>query len=461
MKSLALAGSVAILGMVLPQAAKSDETALDRWFELLGPQGQRIGYQHEYERVTPTGREVVRERQLAFHIDGHPETRSRALLVRGYDAAGNPVGFRSEWSQAKARTVVTGMVAGQTLRLERDSNGRKTERTSDLPADFALGDSLAAAMPTQPFYELAPGSSALIRLEPLALGGARTILYDGRLFAVDFVTEGDTQNPQRIAVPQLGYDLELRAAKRPLGPPNLAQAQRLPHEMMPAPFYVDRSALGGHIRYLFAIRGGVPIEIPETGEQAVRSDGGARRVDLCGNCGPGLPHDTGSLMRWTAPSPWIESNAETFRNVASKARGHDDRARMLALGRTARERLSGIDYEGHVSASAAWRRRSGDCTEDAVVLAALARAAGIPARVANGLVYSRTRYHGAANAFLPHSWVVAWADGRWQSFDISLAGFDASHIALSIGDGEPASIIEASRIAALLEWREMAEIRTR
>jgi hypothetical protein len=38
---------------------------------------------------------------------------------------------------------------------------------------------------------------------------------------------------------------------------------------------------------------------------------------------------------------------------------------------------------------------------------------------------------------VPHAWVQAFIDGRWQSFDAALHGFDAGHIALSVGDGDP------------------------
>ena len=43
----------------------------------------------------------------------------------------------------------------------------------------------------------------------------------------------------------------------------------------------------------------------------------------------------------------------------------------------------------------------------------------------------------AQHVFVPHAWMQAWIDGRWQSFDAALAGFDAGHIAFSTGDGDP------------------------
>ena len=55
--------------------------------------------------------------------------------------------------------------------------------------------------------------------------------------------------------------------------------------------------------------------------------------------------------------------------------------------------------------------REGDCTEHAVLLAALARACGIPSRVAIGLVYVES-----AGGFGYHMWTEMYLDGagcRW------------------------------------------------
>ena len=54
----------------------------------------------------------------------------------------------------------------------------------------------------------------------------------------------------------------------------------------------------------------------------------------------------------------------------------------------------------------------------------------------DGLAYTPS-YGGRAHVFVPHAWAQAWVDGRWQSFDAALAGFDAGHIALNVGDGDP------------------------
>ena len=130
------------------------------------------------------------------------------------------------------------------------------------------------------------------------------------------------------------------------------------------------------------------------------------------------------------------------------------------LRRKARPYIRKVDFNGHYSALETMDRRAGDCTEAAVLLAAFGRAAGIPTRVVNGLVYSRASYHGVSNAFMPHSWTLAYVDGKWKSFDLALDAFDDTHIALTIGDGDERSIVAASQLGGLLRWDSMAEVRT-
>lgn len=75
-------------------------------------------------------------------------------------------------------------------------------------------------------------------------------------------------------------------------------------------------------------------------------------------------------------------------------------------------------------------RGSGDCTEHAVLLAALTRAAGIPTRLVAGTVYG-------VDAFLYHAWAEVWV-GDWLPVDPALGQVpaDATHIKLVEGSPE-------------------------
>ncbi|MCE9589410.1 MAG: transglutaminase domain-containing protein [Planctomycetes bacterium] len=93
---------------------------------------------------------------------------------------------------------------------------------------------------------------------------------------------------------------------------------------------------------------------------------------------------------------------------------------------------------GFASASEVARTRQGDCTEHAVLLAALLRGAGIPSRTVSGLIYV-DRFMGQQGVFGYHMWAQAWftekGQSRWVDLDATLPDetpFDATHIALAV-----------------------------
>jgi hypothetical protein len=74
--------------------------------------------------------------------------------------------------------------------------------------------------------------------------------------------------------------------------------------------------------------------------------------------------------------------------------------------------------------------RMGDCNEHAVLLAALARAAGIPARVEAGVVYLRGRFYY-------HAWNLLYV-GRWVTADATFGQLpaDVTHLRLVTGSAQ-------------------------
>lgn len=96
------------------------------------------------------------------------------------------------------------------------------------------------------------------------------------------------------------------------------------------------------------------------------------------------------------------------------------------------------------------RTREGDCNEHAALLTALLRAAGIPARVCIGLVYTRDRFYY-------HAWTEAWL-GTWVSMDATMNQMpvDATHITWTEGNlsrqGEIAGLVGDLKIK-VLEYR--------
>ncbi len=97
---------------------------------------------------------------------------------------------------------------------------------------------------------------------------------------------------------------------------------------------------------------------------------------------------------------------------------------------------------GYASATEVAASRRGDCTEFAVLCAAMCRAAGIPAKVTVGVAYVND-FEGKTG-FGGHAWTEAYIGDKWVGLDSAfkagaLGKFDAGHIALASGNGEPAN----------------------
>ena len=104
------------------------------------------------------------------------------------------------------------------------------------------------------------------------------------------------------------------------------------------------------------------------------------------------------------------------------------------------------------------RERRAECQGHSYLLAALARALGIPARIVNGIVYSEP--HGG---FLYHTWNELWIEGRgWRPVDATFgqAHADATHLKLVEGE-TPAELlplatlvgrIRVASVSALGRW---------
>jgi hypothetical protein len=125
--------------------------------------------------------------------------------------------------------------------------------------------------------------------------------------------------------------------------------------------------------------------------------------------------------------PWVVSLAE---KMAGKE--HDPWATAVALERFVEGYVTQKDYaQVFTSAAEVARSREGDCKAHAVLLAALARARGLPARVAMGLVYQVSR--DGSPAFFYHMWTEVYIDGRWTPLDGTLGrgGIGAAHLKLA------------------------------
>jgi predicted transglutaminase-like cysteine proteinase len=112
------------------------------------------------------------------------------------------------------------------------------------------------------------------------------------------------------------------------------------------------------------------------------------------------------------------------------------------------ENIKKKDYSvGYASASEVARNLQGDCTEHSVLFIALARAAGVPARIVLGLAYMNDPSRGPA--FVMHQWAEAYSGG-WIPVDptFGLLPADAARIVIS----RPVPGERKRANAGIMEW---------
>jgi hypothetical protein len=144
------------------------------------------------------------------------------------------------------------------------------------------------------------------------------------------------------------------------------------------------------------------------------------------------------------PTRYVESDQQVIIDLARRAVGDISDAAEAAR----RIETFVADYVtdkslsvGYASAADVAASRQGDCSEHAVLTAALCRAVGIPAQVVTGLAYV-SQWRTVQNGFGGHAWVQVYLGGNWVGLDAafkgaSLGGYGAGHIALAAGGGNP------------------------
>lgn len=171
------------------------------------------------------------------------------------------------------------------------------------------------------------------------------------------------------------------------------------------------------------------------GRQRLRGDTLIVRRERWESLDPGyrLPYPRMDLREVLEPEPLIQSDDERIidfaqRATARRASWRQDPKRVArALTATVHGMLEKSITFSVPNAVQVLETRQGDCNEHTVLYVALARALGLPARTAVGLVY-------LDDAFYYHAWPEVWL-GEWVAVDPTFgqSPADAAHIRFVVG----------------------------
>ena len=210
---------------------------------------------------------------------------------------------------------------------------------------------------------------------------------------------------------------------------------------------------------LRAKKGKLP-EIPSAGAQRVEDDpdsegdSGGGGVILTINIDDNLDAEDGDAENddFLEPSMIIDSSDPLVQKYArryARRAGKNVFDRAEALRKFVHKHISKKGLAtAFASASETVRMRTGDCSEHGVLLAALLRADGIPARITTGLVYAES-FGGEKDIFGWHMWTQALIDGKWVDFDATLpVRYSAAHVLT--GTSSLAEGIGSTELSSLL-----------
>ena len=146
------------------------------------------------------------------------------------------------------------------------------------------------------------------------------------------------------------------------------------------------------------------------------------------------------LRPYLEPGTYVQSDDAKIKELARNAVGEETDSWKAAVLLEKWVFLNVKEKNLHTAfatASEVAERLEGDCTEHAVLLAAMARAAGIPSRVVAGLVYVRGSFFG-------HLWTEVHC-GEWIPLDATTGKgrVGPDHIALAAASLSDSSLVDA------------------
>jgi len=433
-------------------------------WEILSIQGTRVGYVHAtYRNVTESGRKLVRiEVVTHLAVKRFGELSEQNTRHTGTETPdGKLIEYTAEIQQGTIPMRTSGRVVGDKLVIETTTLGKSISKTIPWPADY-LG--FTGPEQTLRHRPMRPGERRVIHaLEPTLncaatydmaardyeevelLGGKYHLLRidtrmqlpnDSTLETVVWSTPaGETMKTllKAMDIQTIRATKELALEKTDLGELDLGadvtveldRPLKRPHETR-------------RVRYRVHLEGSDPAKVFVSGASQQVKSIGEETAELTvyalrpGQSG-GNPDaaDDPPTEDDRQPNNFVQSDDERIVAMARQAAGDETDPWQVALKleRFVHETITEKNFsQAFATAAEVAEDPNGDCSEHAVLLAALARARGIPARVAMGLVYMQGR-----RAFGYHMWTEVFVEGRWIPLDATLAkgGIGAAHLKLA------------------------------
>jgi len=464
-------------------AHAADQTSWEHWF-VLDIAGQPAGYMHE--TFTEGSEGAVLRTDLVMRIGrGDSSVRVEQSSVFMQDAAGRPRELRTMQNMGVEAVDQRWIFEDDHVRHSSRQGERTLERRLDLPKDPGLTPVAAQRFIRQ---RLDDGASRIryrvllpetgldpeeVRLHRLGeeqidvLGQMRVVSVWEQisgsmpdvatkvfLSADGHAVRTEVDVPFGRMVTRLATREEALATAGAAAPQILVETFVHPDRRIASPRRLRRAVFR-----LDAMDGVLP-EIPTAGAQRVRMESPRTAIVTIDLDAP-VPADDADIgnRAYLDSTAMIDAGDPLITELAERAIGSGEASvakRAELMRRFVARYVHDKDLDtAFATASETARTRRGDCSEHAVLLAAMLRAQSIPARIAVGLIYADA-FAGSEHIFGWHMWTQALMDGVWVDLDATLdVPSDATHILTGVAaldDPVPAgAFVQLLRLIGNLE----------
>lgn len=451
----------------------------DRWY-VVQLRGQRAGYMHD-QVDRAEGKYTTRSEMVLKILREKSEVEMRFVSEFVETDANKPVSMRSEQRLGARPDIVTYTFLDDGVEVVRSgANGDVREKkprpegawltprqvenavraalqaNDTKPIVVRTIDPLLGLDPTTVTHEIIDRKAIAVmgRDTPAIMWETTTDRFPG-VKSIEFVD--DSGNILQSETDLGGIRLTVVRADR-----DLALSRVEPPELLRSAFItpnipIDRPRTAVKAEYIVRTTGEALPDLPTAGSQrSSRRD--ARSALISVDIYNPVVATAAEIadQSYRTSSAMIDSADPEIIKLRNKAVGLvDPGAKPQTRAQTMRRAVAGwiarkdLDV-GFASASEVARTQRGDCSEHAVLLAAMLRADGIPSRVVSGLVYVPGIGAAGKGSFGYHMWTQALVDGDdglqvWIDYDATMLAatqpgaalnthvpFDATHIALGI-----------------------------
>ena len=456
-----------------PEEAASDETEYFAVFM----EGKKAGYAIQ-SRVVADGNVTTSEKVSI--------TISRAAVPVTMDmtetcietTGGRPLGFEVVQELAAMTMKVAGTVdANGAVNLTTTSMGTEQKSTLEWPSGAVMAEGLRLLQLKKGLKE---GSSYSVKIfspgilqaldAQIHIGPKRNVDLLGRVVALTEVTTtlnipgagemvstsyvDENLRTQKNIMPMAGIKIEMVACAK-----EFALGENDVLELIDKMFVRSPEPLGnlGSVKsityHLIPTTETSNLIIPSNDNQKVQRPSSGKVIvtvePVAAPTGTRFPYKgrDKTILEAMKPTRFVQSDHKEIIKLARRAVGStkDAAEAVKRIEAFVAEYIENKNLSvGYASAVDVAASRQGDCSEFAVLTAALCQAVGIPAQVVVGIAYVDD--FAGLQGFGGHAWTQAYVGDKCVGLDAAFkgtgrGGYDAGHIALAAGSGEPAEFL--------------------